>query len=203
MSNQNNTKKSYYYSHSTFRRILDKIDEFMDRFMVMYWISIAFVIFIPTIIIYLSLPEDIRTPLSGMVSGIITLILIPITINHINQKSSERNTLYNYNYNLYDDLSKIIIDLLSEINHIEKTDSSRLNSYIVENYSKMCLTFKSSLIWDILTLNEECELSKENTEYYCEKILKKMRKEIGINQTFHINKKAISYISNSYKEVVE
>lgn len=94
MNNQNNTKKNYYYSHSTFRRILDKVDEFMDRFMIMYWVSIAFVIFIPTIIMYLSLPEDIRTPLSGMVSGIITLILIPITINHINQKSYERNTLY-------------------------------------------------------------------------------------------------------------
>lgn len=66
--------------------------------MVMYWVSIAFVILIPTIIIYVSLPEDIRTPLSGIVSGIITLILIPITINHINQKSSERNTLYNYNH---------------------------------------------------------------------------------------------------------
>ena len=127
MNNQNNTKKNYYYSHSTFRRILDKVDEFMDRFMIMYWVSIAFVIFIPTIIIYLSLPEDIRTPLSGMVSGIITLILISITINHINQKSSERNTLYNYNYNLYNDLSKIIINLLSEINHTEKIDNSRLN----------------------------------------------------------------------------
>lgn len=203
MNNQNNTKKNYYYSHSTFRRILDKVDEFMDRFMIMYWVSIAFVIFIPTIIIYLSLPEDIRTPLSGMVSGIITLILISITINHINQKSSERNTLYNYNYNLYNDLSKIIINLLSEINHTEKIDNSRLNSYIVENYSKMCLTFEPSLIWDISTLNEECKLSKENTVYYCEKILKRIRKEIGINQTFHINKKAISYISNSYKEVAE
>lgn len=78
-----------------------------------------------------------------------------------------------------------------------------LNDYIVENYSKMCLTFEPSLIWDISTLNEKCKLSKENTVYYCEKILKRIRKEIGINQTFHINKKAISYISNSYKEVVE
>lgn len=104
---------------------------------------------------------------------------------------------------LYNDLSKIIINLLSEINHTEKIDNSRLNSYIVENYSKMCLTFEPSLIWDISTLNEECKLSKENTVYYCEKILKRIRKEIGINQTFHINKKAISYISNSYKEVVE
>ena len=203
MCNQNNTKKSYYYSHSKFRKALDRIDEFMDRFMIMYWISLALIILIPTMIIYLSLPEDIRTPLSGIVSGIITLILIPITINRINQKSSERNTLYNYNRNLYGELSTIIISLLSEMNRVEKTDNSRLNSYIVENYSKMCLTFKSSLIWDILTLNEECELSKENTVYYCEKILKKIRKEIGINQTFHINKKAISYINNSHKEVTK
>lgn len=203
MCNQNNTKKSYYYSHSKFRKALDRIDEFMDRFMIMYWISLALIILIPTMIIYLSLPEDIRTPLSGIVSGIITLILIPITINRINQKSSERNTLYNYNRNLYGELSTIIISLLSEMNRVEETDNSRLNSYIVENYSKMCLTFKSSLIWDILTLNEECELSKENTVYYCEKILKKIRKEIGINQTFHINKKAISCINNSHKEVAK
>lgn len=203
MCNQNNTKKSYYYSHSKFRKALDRIDEFMDRFMIMYWISLALIIFIPTMLIYLSLPEDIRTPLSGIVSGIITLILIPITINRINQKSSERNTLYNYNRNLYGELSTIIISLLSEMNHVEEIDNSRLNSYIVENYSKMCLTFKSNLIWDILTLNEECKLSKENTVYYCEKILKRIRKEIGINQTFHINKKAISYISNNNKEVIK
>ncbi len=203
MYNQNNTKKSYYYSHSTFRRTLDKIDEFMDKFMIMYWISLAFIILIPTMILYLSLPEDIRTPLSGIVSGVITLILIPIAINHINQKSTERSDLYNYNYNLYNDLSRIIITLLAEINSIDKTDNKKLDSYIVENYSKMCLTFKSSLIWDILTLNEECKLSNKNTVYYCEKILRKIRKEAGINQKFHINKKAISYISNNYKEVAE
>lgn len=201
MNNQTNAKKSYYYSHSKFRRIIDKITEFMDRFMIMYWVSIAFVIFIPTITIYLYLPEDIRVPLSSIASGIITLILIPIAINHINQKQSERNTLYNLNHNLYDNLSEIIIDLLSEMNRTKKADNSNLNTYIAENYSKMCLTFKSGLIWDILTLNEECELSTENIIYYCEKILKKMRKEIGINQTFHINKKEILCISNSHKEV--
>lgn len=201
MNNQNKIKKSYYYSHSKFRRIIDKIAEFIDRFMLIYWISIALVILIPTIIIYLSLPEDIRAPLSGIASGIITLILIPITINHINQKLYERNTLYNLNHNLYDNLSKIIINLLSEMNRTQEADNSKLNNYIAENYSKMCLTFKSGLIWDILTLNEECELSTENIIYYCEKILKKMRKEIGINQTFHINKKEILCISNSHKEV--
>jgi len=177
--------------------MLDKIDEFVDKFMIMYWISLAFIILVPTMILYLSLPEDIRTPLSGIVSGVITLILIPVAINHINQKAAERSALYNYNYNLYNDLSIIIITLLAEINSIDKADNKKLESYIVENYSKMCLTFKSSLIWDILALNDECKLSNKNTVYYCEKILRKIRKEAGINQKFHINKKTISYISNN------
>ena len=40
----------------------------------------------------------------------------------------------------------------------------------------MVLTFKSSLIWDIVNLNEEYGVSKENVTYYCEKIIKKILK---------------------------
>ena len=66
-----------------------------------------------------------------------------------------------------------------------------LNNYIVENYSKMVLTFKSSLIWDIVNLNEEYGVSKENVTYYCEKIIKKIRKESGVTESFYFNKNRV------------
>ena len=65
----------------------------------------------------------------------------------------------------------------------------------------MCLSFKANLIWDVISLYEEFELNSNNVNYYCEKILKKMRREAGVTDSFHINPKAISYVSSDDKEV--
>lgn len=190
----------YYKKHSLFRRALDIIDDILDRFIIVYWISLGLSIAIPTLVVFYSLPNEIRTPISGIVSGSISLVLIPLTINYLNQKNTMKNSVYNENKELYYELSDIIVSIQANKNS-KKQDNKRLNTYIKNNYSKMCLSFKANLIWDVISLYEEFELNSNNVNYYCEKILKKVRREAGVTDSFHINPKAISYISSDDKEV--
>lgn len=189
--------KKYYISHSLFRKTLDIIDDIMERFVFIYWIMLGLTIVLPTLIVFYSLPEDIRTPISSLVGGVITLVLIPLSINHINQKTSQKIKLYNENKSSYYELSKIIVSLMLENN---KSSNSMLKKYIKDNYYQMCLTFNYSLIWDVVKLYEEMQLNSDNIRYYCEKILKKLRREAGLNRTFSVNQKALDYISVIYKE---
>ena len=192
--------KEFYKKHSWFRRIIDIIDDLSDRFVVLYWASLGLSIALPTIVVFYSLPNEIRAPISGLVSAAISLVLIPVTINYYNQRSAQKLNLYNHNTDLYIELSNIIIDLLSNCSENEKYDNLRLQRYIRNNYGKMCLSFKTSLIWDIVCLCEECEMSFENVNYYCEKILRKLRKQTGINDKFSFNNKAIKIIKNNKEE---
>ncbi len=182
---------SFYKKHPKFRLFLDKTDDFFEKYSFIYWTFIGLYIAVLTIVVFYSLPNEVRTPITSVVGGAISIVIVPMSINKFNTKQSQSRERYNNAYNLYVELADIICSMMNGSS--QESSKTMLNNYIVENYSKMVLTFKSSLIWDIVNLNEEYGVSKENVTYYCEKIIKKIRKESGVTGSFYFNKKALSY----------
>lgn len=182
---------SFYKKHPTFRLFLDRIDDFFEKFSFIYWTLIGLYIAVLIIVVFYSLPNEVRTPITSVVGSAISIVIVPMSINKYNMKQSQNRERFNNAYDLYAELADIICSIMNEAN--QKNSKVKLNNYIVDNYSKMILTYKPSLIWDIVNLNEEYGISEENTAYYCEKIIKKIRKETGITGSFYFNKKALSY----------
>lgn len=186
--------KKFYKISSKFRRTLDIINDLLDKFLILNGIAIALVIILPTLVLFYSLPNDIRTIVSSAFGGVLTLVVIPLAINHINRIQENKRHNFNTNKELYCELSDIIITILTE-NRSNEIGEKELLLYLHNYYSKMCLFFNSRLIQDIICLIEEFNLNGNNINYYCEKILKKIRKEGNVSGQFYISKKAISYMN--------
>lgn len=180
------------------------------------YIISAVVICIPTIIVFFSLTEDedIRIWISSITGGILSLIVIPLLINHIKCKQKKMNELYEINKPLYQELSDIFIQLLADeyVVHnknvkceMNVSDDDRIKEildplkiFICENYNKMCTTFSVSLTWNIIEVYRECLHSVtrySNIRVKIRKCFRNMRRESGAKGSFYINQNAIDMIS--------
>ncbi len=200
------------------RRVFDEIDDFFDKMLVVnYIICITFsavVICVPTIMAFFYLPENVRIWISSIIGGILSLIVIPLLINHIKRKQNKADELYEINKPLYQDLSAIFVQLLAdeyivhgknvkdEINTATNNDKVEkildpLKCFICENYDKMCNTFSVSLIWDIIDVYNECLHSVTkyiNIRVKIRKCFRNMRRESGAKGSFYINQTAITML---------
>ncbi len=182
-------KKNFYYRHPKFRKFLDEIVFFLDNFIIWYWVGVIALLAIILIVLYYTLPNEIKIEVSSIVGGTLSIIIVPLGLNYINKRNENRMKLFEENKDLYLKLSNILISLITSY---DITNKKNLHNFLCENYSIMCVTFSSSLIVDIISVNEEDDF--ENIKYYALKIIKKLRKESGINKTFYINRFAINWI---------
>lgn len=206
------------------RRIFDEISDFCDKMLVVnYIICITFsavVIFVPTSLAFLSCPKDIRALIVSIVGGILSLIVIPLLINHIKRKQKMADELYELNKPLYQNLSTIFIQLLTdeyvvhgrnvrdEMNIPANDDKveeivTPLKKFICENYDKMCNTFSVSLIWDIIDVYNECLHSVTkyiNIRVKVRKCFRNMRRDSGAKGSFYINQGVITMLCSDNNE---
>lgn len=204
------------------RRIFDEISDFCDKMLmvnyVLFFVFSATLIGLPTAVAFLACPEDIRGLIASVVGGFLSLILIPILINHMKRKQKKADELYEINKHLYQKLSAIFVQLLvdeyifygknvkGEANTYDNDDKVKdevkkliapLKKFICDNYDKMCNTFSVSLIWDIMDVYNECLHSVTkyiNIRVKIRKCFRNMRRESGAKGSFYINQTAITML---------
>ena len=204
-----------------FRRLIDEISDFGDKMLVVNYIiflsCLAVLIGVPITVAFLSYPEDIRVWIASIVGGILSLIVIPLFINHIKRKQNKADKLYEINKPLYERLSAVLVKLLedeyivhnqnrrTEMNTAEKQNLiiSPLENFICKNYDKMCNTFSVSLIWDIVDVYNEClnDITKySNILSKVRKCFRNMRRDSGAKGSFYINHSVITMLCSDNNE---
>lgn len=200
------------------RKVIDTIIDHCNRMLIVYYILIIilslFFIFVPTIIVFFQCPEDIRMWISTIVGGILSVIVMPIVVNFLSNKHKENRTLRKMsneiNKPLYDELSKILIDLLVDEYNIHGKDPSEkisseyskeatnvLSGFLCDNYSHISNYFSVSLIWNLVEVCNECSNSVttyDNIRIKVRKCFRSIRKEIGSKGIFYENKFIIEEI---------
>lgn len=209
------------------RRLIDKISDFCDKMLVVdYIILISFsavMICVPTFMTFFCMSDKDRGWIASIVGGVLSLIVIPLLINHINRKQKIADELSEINKHLYQELSAILIQLLAEeyilhdenkrvqINTSDNLDKAMkvvgaLKDFICKNYDKMCNTFSDDLIWDTIDVYNECLHSVTKYSNIREKVrkcLRNVRRKSGVRGSFYINQSAINmlcHIDDEYKE---
>lgn len=200
------------------RKVIDTIIDHCNRMLIVYYILIIilslFFIFVPTIIVFFQCQEDIRMWISTIVGGILSVIVMPIVVNFLSNKHKENRTLRKMsneiNKPLYDELSKILIDLLVDEYNIHGKDPSEkisseyskeatnvLSGFLCDNYSHISNYFSVSLIWNLVEVCNECSNSVttyDNIRIKVRKCFRSIRKEIGSKGIFYENKFIIEEI---------
>ena len=198
--------------------MIDTIIDYYNRMLIVYYILVIilslFFISVPTIIVFFQCPEDIKIWISAIVGGTLSVIIMPIVINLLSNKQKENRTLRKMlneiNKPLYDELSKILIDLLVEEYGIHDKDSSKkksnessedaakfLRDFLCYNYSHISNYFSVSLIWNLVEVCNECSNSVttyDNIQIKVRKCFRSIRKEIGSKGVFYENKFIIEEI---------
>ena len=200
------------------RKVIDTIIDHCNRMLIVYYILIIilslFFIFVPTIIVFFQCQEDIRMWISTIVGGILSVIVMPIVVNFLSNKHKENRTLRKMsneiNKPFYDELSKILIDLLVDEYNIHGKDPSEkisseyskeatnvLRGFLCDNYSHISNYFSVSLIWNLVEVCNECSNSVttyDNIQIKVRKCFRSIRKEIGSKGVFYENKFIIEEI---------
>lgn len=203
------------------RRVFDEISDFCDKMLVVNYtillICSAALIGVPTALAFLSCSEDIRVWIASIAGGILSLVVIPLLINHIKRKQKMADELYENNKPLYERLSAILVELLADEYsahnknvHAEMDTTAKQNliifplkRFICENYEKMCNTFSVSLIWDIVDVYNEClnDITKySNIRAKVRKCFRNMRRDSGAKGSFYINQGVITMLCSDNNE---
>ncbi len=204
------------------RRILDEIGDFCDKVFIVNYIILlvlsALLIGVPTFMVFLSFPEDIRVWITSIFGGILSIIVMPLFIDYIKYKQKINDELYENNKPLYEMLSDILVKLLAEEYsthkedvHAELNTSEKQNKiiyplkkFICENYEKMCNTFPVSLIWDIVDVYDEClnDITKySNIRAKVRKCFCNMRRDAGAKGSFYINQCVIKMLCSDNNKI--
>ena len=93
------------------------------------------------------------------------------------RKKDNLSKRFERNYELYKKIIDILILLVINEENIEPY-RVHLKKVIQENYSHIYLEFDSELVFDLMSLYNNCEsYNYYNMKYYAEKCIRKMRKE--------------------------
>lgn len=174
----------FYSKHPTLIRILDKINDISNKFMIGYLVFMGVLIAVPIVIAYYSLPEAIRGQISALLGTALSVIIIPIVLNAYNRKRDVENKRFETNKDLYFEFTKLLLPVLLE-GTCKNEDTERIKEYILGNYNIMCVSFSANLFSNICSLYNGCACNNyKNIEYYGEKIIKEIRRECGNGKSF-------------------
>ena len=89
----------------TFRRVMRAISDAFDDIMTVYLIISLIMILIPLCLLYILfciyLPDNLVTPITTISGGIITVVVVPLTIYHIKRNHTNKDKYYEQNKELY------------------------------------------------------------------------------------------------------
>lgn len=179
----------------TFRRVMRAISDAFDDIMTVYLIISLIMILIPLCLLYILLciylPDNLVTPITTISGGIITVVVVPLTIYHIKRNHANKDKYYEQNKELYIEVSKILVNILvDKSTDLQAESYKQLNLFLDKHYSEMCIFFPENLIWKLFVILRECECEKcdyKNIAQLAVKCLNIIRKSGGLNEKIYIN----------------
>ena len=186
--------------HPRVARFMDSISAAVDRLMIVYIIVAACLVAIPVFLAYFMLPEEIRTASSTIIGSIMTLIVIPLSLNAINRKKENEIRRFDANKSLYKELSTILTKVASEEKCCEER-SELLRQFIINNYDHMCINFTSDLIANVYrTYREHTNGHTDNVRVYAEKCIRQIRKENGNSKQFVFSSMILELVNEGHEK---
>lgn len=197
------------------RMIFYYIDCLFGKTMFLCYLLCAIAILSPTMVAYFNMPENIRVEVSAIIGGFVSLIIVPLASIYIKHRNKKLDELYEINKPLYEKLVFVLLQLLSDeyilhnkdFKQVVKTLSNDeveivlkpLETFICDNYGKMCNAFSAGLIMRIFEVYQECSHSVTkyiNIRRRIRLCIRLIRKESGAKGTFYISQKAIELNCN-------
>jgi len=195
-----NPLRKLYKKNSTFRRVLAQISDKIEYAEYIYWLGAAIIVSIIALLLYFNLPEELKTPLTTIVSAVLSAFIIPVIIN--NKKIKNDNNLKQYERNLkfYIDLAAKVIDVIKTKEQTEQRKNiALLINFISDNYSNACLTLSKRQNEILFDIKDEClmffdpeEISKasvDNIRSNAEIFFSKARNQGGVPGSFSFSER--------------
>ena len=188
-----NSLRRFYINHPKFRKHFDKIETWINWANVFsYILSFLFVLLI-IILSYINLPEDIRTPATTIIGGLLSISIFPLIINCINKRTEIQKARFERLRDFYIELCKHIIDVLKT----EDEDKiAELSNFIRDNYPIICIDIPQKLSESLLNLTDECNLKfslnvnanfdMDTLRYFAERSIRIIRKQGNVEGKFHL-----------------
>ncbi|MCR4638973.1 hypothetical protein [Ruminococcus sp.] len=197
-----NSLRKYYEKHPKFRNGMDVIGAKINSLGVIYWICAAIFISTVALSLFLRLPEELKIPVTAIVSTILTTLIIPFILNNTKIKNEHKNKLYERNLPFYTELTSKVIDVLQTTEQTEQRQKIVvLANFIAEQYSYICINLSIRQMDLLFNLKDEClmffdannhtKASINNIYNNAERFLSEIRKQGNISGTAYLNKKMV------------
>ena len=200
MSEEKNALRKHYEKHPKFRTYFDLIAAKASTFGLLYWIVSTCFITSIALTIFFKLPDEIRVPVTAIVSTILTTLIIPFTLNRINTKNDRNEKKFERNLPFYSGLAEKIIRVFQENEqHSQLQKIVELANYIADQYPQICINLSARQIDLLFNIKDECHLffdqdqaakaSINNIYDYAERFFAEARRQGDIKGTVYLNDK--------------
>lgn len=197
-----NSLRKFYEKHPKFRTGIDVIGYKINSLGVLYWIGAAGFISFVALCLFFELPDDLKVPVTTIVSTILTTLIIPYMLNYIKMKNEHRTKLYERNLPFYTELASNVIEVFKTS---EQTSQRQkivvLANYIAGKYPYICINLSARQIELLFNLKDEClmffdtnnhaKASTSNIYSYAERFFSEARKQGDIPGNVWLSKRMI------------
>lgn len=194
----NKTEKDLFDKYPNFCRRFEKFYAIADPLMMGFTFFCAAIgILVPTFLIYFSFDNNTRESISAIVGTLLSVIIVPFTLNYYNKKKEAAAKRFEKNQILYDELSTIIISLITKTQYTNK-DAEKVLNYFANHYDKMCLSVSSTIISNIYWIYRACKNNdSKNVKFFCTRCIKLIRKECDANKNFGFMPKLLTALEEA------
>ena len=177
---------NYINEHPSLDRILDKISELNNKFMIAYFTGVFVLVAAVVIIAYFTLSKEIRNEVTPIIGAIFSVVIVPLVLNVYNRKKDNEFKRFEMNKEMYIQLAEMLSPFIIEKEYTKK-DVDKFEKFIEKNYSQMYISFQTKLILDIISVYRNCTINNHgNVKYYSSKCLKEIRKECSIGKEIYV-----------------
>lgn len=154
-----NKLRQLYKKHPTFRICLDAVDSFSNIANVVGTLLMAISILLIVILVYIVLPENLKTPITVIVGGTLSAFAFPAIIEHLRVRHDQKLYMHQQNAQIEEPLIKLLLELEQEGSQPEQQKiAKQISDYIADNYYYFCLNYNRVQIDRLYLLKDECDM---------------------------------------------
>lgn len=189
-----NAIAKFFIKHPNLRLNLDRVIDFFEKLEFAYIISMIAIIVVLAFLFYISIPSELgelKRSLSTFITGILSIVVIPIYINKINIEHKQKYQLYKTNEILYLELINVFIDILTSQN----CNSEKLTEFVKSHCAEIMLQFPEDLGYNLyMSIDFLSQNKLEIAKYYMIKCMEIIRKQSGNNKLYLNYEKYLSIV---------
>lgn len=154
-----NKLRQLYKNNPRFRIALDAVDSLSNlaNFAGTFLMTVPVLIIV--IAVYIVLPEDLKTPITVIVGGLLSAFAFPAIIEHLRVHHDQKLYMHQQNVRMEEDLMKLLIDLTGErLQEKQRDIAKQISDYIAGHYYYYCLNYTRIQIDRLYLLKDECDM---------------------------------------------